>query len=52
MFMAKHGLRKDGYLGVEGKVVELPHKGPADATVVEILGGVRSLLVHTLVQRD
>ena len=44
--MAKHGRRKDGYRGAEGKVVELPHKGPADATVVEILGGVRSACTY------
>ena len=44
--MAKHGRRKDGYRGAEGKVVELPHKGPADATVVEILGGVRSAATY------
>ena len=42
----KHGRRKDGYRGAEGKVVELPHKGPADATVVEILGGVRSAATY------
>ena len=44
--MAKDGRRKDGYRRAEGKVVELPHKGPADATVVEILGGVRSACTY------
>ena len=44
--MAKHGSRKDGYRGAEGKVVELPHKGPVDPTVVEILGGLRSTATY------
>ena len=44
--MAVHGTRKDGYRGAEGKVVELPHKGPVYATVVEILGGLRSTATY------
>ena len=44
--MAKHGRRKDGYRGAEGKVVELPHKGPVKDTVTEILGGVRSTCTY------
>ena len=44
--MAVHGTRKDGYRGAEGKVVELPHKGPVEATVTEILGGVRSACTY------
>tara|TARA_B100000676_G_scaffold313132_1_gene391658 strand:- start:2879 stop:3931 length:1053 start_codon:yes stop_codon:yes gene_type:complete len=44
--MAKHGRRKDGYRGAEGKVVELPHKGPVEATITEILGGVRSACTY------
>ena len=44
--MAVHGTRKDGYRGAEGKVVELPHKGPVDASVVEILGGRRSTATY------
>ncbi|OUW32552.1 MAG: GMP reductase [Flavobacteriaceae bacterium TMED171] len=44
--MAKHGSRKDGYRGAEGKVVELPHKGPVDSTLTEILGGVRSAATY------
>jgi len=44
--MATHGTRKDGYRGAEGKVVELPHKGPVEATVVEILGGLRSTCTY------
>ena len=44
--MAVHGTRKDGYRGAEGKVVELPHKGPVDPTVIEILGGLRSTATY------
>ena len=44
--MAKHGRRKDGYRGAEGKVVELPHRGPVKATLTEILGGVRSACTY------
>ena len=44
--MATHGTRKDGYRGAEGKVVELPHRGPVDPTVIEILGGVRSTCTY------
>ena len=44
--MAVHGTRKDGYRGAEGKVVELPHKGPVDPTVIEILGGLRSTCTY------
>ena len=44
--MARHGRRKDGYRGAEGKVVELPHKGPVNDTITEILGGVRSTCTY------
>ena len=44
--MAVHGTRKDGCRGAEGKVVELPHKGPVDPTVIEILGGLRSTCTY------
>ncbi len=44
--MAVHGTRKDGYRGAEGKVVQLPHRGPVDPTVVEILGGLRSTCTY------
>ena len=44
--MSKHGSRKDGYRGAEGKVVEIPHRGPVDATLTEILGGVRSAATY------
>ena len=44
--MERHGSRKDGYRGAEGKVVELPHKGPVQSTITEILGGVRSAATY------
>ena len=44
--MSKHGSRKDGYRGAEGKVVELPYKGPVSDTITEILGGVRSAATY------
>ena len=44
--MATHGTRKDGYRGAEGKVVELPHKGAVEKTVIEILGGLRSTCTY------
>ena len=44
--MARHGRRKDGYRGAEGKVVEIPHRGPVAGTITEILGGVRSACTY------
>jgi len=44
--MATHGTRKDGYRGAEGKVVEIPHRGPVDPTIIEILGGIRSTCTY------
>ena len=44
--MARHGRRKDGYRRAEGKVENLPHKGPVNDTIVEILGGVRSACTY------
>ena len=44
--MATHGSRKDGYRGAEGKVVQIPHKGPVKDTITEILGGVRSACTY------
>ncbi|MAD26258.1 MAG: GMP reductase [Verrucomicrobiales bacterium] len=44
--MSKHGSRKDGYRGAEGKVVQLPHRGPVAPQLVEILGGVRSACTY------
>ena len=34
--MSKHGSRKDGYRGAEGKLVSIPYKGPVEDTVTEI----------------
>ena len=44
--MSVHGTRKDGYRGADGKVVELPHKGPVEPTIIEILGGLRSTCTY------
>ena len=44
--MAKHGSRKDGYRGAEGKVVSLDHRGPVQPTITEILGGIRSACTY------
>ena len=44
--MAKHGTRKDGYRGAEGKVVSIPFKGNVQDTLTEILGGVRSTCTY------
>ena len=38
----KHGKRKDGYRGNEGRFISMPYRGPVEATVQDILGGVRS----------
>jgi GMP reductase len=44
--MSKHGSRKDGYRGAEGKVVQIPHKGKVIDTITEVLGGVRSACTY------
>lgn len=44
--MEVHGARKDGYRGAEGKVVSIPHKGPVENSLVEILGGLRSACTY------
>ena len=44
--MSKHGSRKDGYRGAEGKVVKIPHKGKVSDTITEVLGGVRSACTY------
>src|SRR5210317_4871 len=49
--MGKHGSRKDGYRGAEGKVVRIPHRGPVVNTLTEILGGVRSAATYIGAQR-
>jgi len=44
--MGKHGSRKDGYRGAEGKVVRIPYRGAVSDTLTEILGGVRSAATY------
>ncbi len=41
-----HGKRKDGYRGNEGRLIELPDRGPVSNTVEDILGGVRSACTY------
>ncbi len=42
----KHGRRKDGYRGNEGRLISLPYRGPVQSTVEDILGGVRSACTY------
>jgi GMP reductase len=42
----KHGKRKDGYRGNEGRLISLPYRGPVSNTVEDILGGVRSACTY------
>ena len=42
----KHGKRKDGYRGNEGRFISLPYRGPVNNTVEDILGGVRSACTY------
>ena len=42
----KHGKRKDGYRGNEGRWISLPYRGPVEPTVQDILGGVRSAATY------
>lgn len=42
----KHGKRKDGYRGNEGRWISLPHRGAVTGTVEDILGGVRSAATY------
>jgi len=44
--MEKHGSRKDGYRGAEGKLVSIPYKGEVERILTEILGGVRSACTY------
>ena len=41
-----HGKRKDGYRGNEGRLISLPHRGPVNNTLEDILGGVRSACTY------
>lgn len=43
----KHGDGLTGYRASEGKLVTLPYRGPVEATVQDILGGVRSACTYT-----
>jgi GMP reductase len=42
----KHGKRKDGYRGNEGRWISLPYRGAVEPTVEDILGGVRSAATY------
>jgi len=42
----KHGKRKDGYRGNEGRWISLPYRGPVEPTVEDIIGGVRSAATY------
>jgi len=42
----KHGKRKDGYRGNEGRWTSLPYRGSVKNTVEDILGGVRSAATY------
>ena len=42
----KHGKRKDGYRGNEGRHIKLPHRGSVQPAVEDILGGVRSACTY------
>ena len=42
----KHGKRKDGYRGNEGRLISLPYRGPVQNTIEDILGGVRSACTY------
>ena len=42
----RHGKRKDGYRGNEGRHIKLPYRGPVQPTVEDILGGVRSACTY------
>ena len=42
----KHGARKDGYRSGEGRVVNIPYKGPVQIQMEEIAGGLRSACAY------
>ena len=44
---SKHGDGLTGYRASEGKRVLIPYKGPVEATIKDILGGVRSACTYT-----
>ena len=43
---AKHGEGVKEYRASEGKVVEIPYRGPIENTIKEILGGIRSGMTY------
>lgn len=47
MAMEKHSGGVADYRASEGKTVEVPYKGNVDATVLDILGGLRSACTYT-----
>ena len=44
--MEKHAGGVANYRASEGKTVEVPYRGPVDATMNEIMGGVRSTCTY------
>ena len=44
--MKRHSGGVAHYRAAEGKTVEIPYRGPVDATIGEIMGGVRSMMTY------
>jgi len=44
--MKKHAGGVADYRASEGKTVEVPYKGPVDAQILEVLGGLRSACTY------
>ena len=44
--MSRHNVPHREYRGVEGKTVEVPHKGPVKNTLIDILSGIRSACTY------
>ena len=49
--MDRHKVGKREYRGEEGKTVEVPHKGPVDDTIIDILSGIRSACTYVGAQK-
>lgn len=49
--MQRHGTRKDGYRGAEGKTVLMPCRGPVSNTVEDLLGNLRSACSYVGAER-
>jgi GMP reductase len=45
--MTKHSGGVSSYRASEGKSVDVPYRGPVEATILEILGGLRSACTYT-----